>query len=131
MAMRILLLAPLALVACATTADSRAESDAELAKALAGRVAGAPKQCLDDIQLGSPQFIGDRTLVYRQSERRYWVNTLAYACSGMRSDSTPVFKLFGSQVCRGDTFDMVDRSSGIRGPTCRLGDFVPYEKPGN
>ncbi len=127
--MRIMLLAPLALVACATTADSTAASDAELARALEGRVAGPPQRCLDDFRRTNPQIIGDRTLLYRESGRRIWVNTLPEACPGLSSDRIPVFKIYGSQVCKGDIFETIDRSAGFRGGSCRLGDFVPYEKP--
>jgi hypothetical protein len=40
-----------------------------------------------------------------------------------------VVRQFGSSTCSGDFFHLVDRSSGIRGPTCVFGEFVPYRKP--
>jgi hypothetical protein len=70
------------------------------------------------------------TLLYRESGRRTWVNTLPDACPGLRSDAIPVFKIYGSQLCKGDNFETIDRGSGFRGASCRLGDFVPYDKPG-
>ena len=40
-----------------------------------------------------------------------------------------VVRQFGTSTCEGDFFHLVDRSSGIRGPTCVFGEFVPYRKP--
>lgn len=39
-----------------------------------------------------------------------------------------VVRQFGASTCEGDFFHLVDRSSGIRGPTCVFGNFVPYRK---
>ena len=50
--------------------------------------------------------------------------------AGLARDSDiMVVRQFGSSTCEGDFFHLVDRSSGIRGPTCVLGEFVPYRKP--
>jgi hypothetical protein len=132
MTMRIMLLAPLALVACATTADSRAESDAEMAKALEGKTAGASVKCVSLTALtGGPQVIDDRNILYRVSGRRIWRNTLPASCPSLRPYSTIVVEVFGSELCRNDLIRPVTPGSGVPGPMCRLGDFTPYDKPKN
>src|SRR5882757_1218786 len=70
------------------TADTRADRDArDLAKALAGRIAGAPLDCADSSQLGGAQIIGDRTLIYRPTGRHILRNELPDACPGLDDDS--------------------------------------------
>ncbi|WP_260580527.1 hypothetical protein [Sphingopyxis sp. PET50] len=57
-------------------------------------------------------------------------NDLKSSCPGLARDSDiMVIRQFGGSTCSGDFFHLVDRTSGIRGPTCVLGDFVPYRKP--
>ena len=57
-------------------------------------------------------------------------NDLKGSCPGLARDSDiMVVRQFGSSTCSGAFFHLVDRSSGIRGPTCVFGEFVPYRKP--
>ena len=49
------------------------------------------------------------------------------ACSGLaRDDDIIVSEQFGGQKCKGDIIRLVDRTSGITGGVCSLGEFVPY-----
>ena len=69
-------------------------------------------------------------LLYRAGGNLVYRNDLKSACPGLARDSDiMVVEQFGSSTCSGDFFHLVDRSSGIRGPTCVFGDFVPYRKP--
>ena len=67
------------------------------------------------------------TLVYGDG-KRIWINRLAPGCFFSWSD-IPVFEVHGSSYCRGDIVRSFDRTSRIPGPSCVLGDFVPYTKP--
>ena len=40
-----------------------------------------------------------------------------------------VFEPTGGSYCRGDIVRSVDRDSHIPGPSCVLGDFVPFTRP--
>lgn len=95
----------------------------------AGRVAGTPVRCLDASRAGDLQILDQRTLIYRESARRIWRNDLGAMCPGLDDDSILVIELFGTGPCEGDRFHAVQRGSNIPGPSCRLGSFVPYDKP--
>ena len=119
----LLLAAALAATAPAATRDRDPQAE------FAGRVAGAPVRCLASSRAGNLQVRDQRTLIYRESSRRIWRNDLGAACPGLNDDSILVIELFGSGPCEGDRFHTVQRGSNIPGPSCRLGSFVPYDKP--
>lgn len=96
---------------------------------LAGRVAGAPVDCVDRSQLGGPDIIDGRTILYRQSLKRIWRNDPQGACPGLRPTATLIVEGYGSQLCSGDRFRAREPGSIIPGPYCRLGKFVPYDLP--
>ena len=127
MTLKLPLLALIFVAAGAMAADS--DSDArDLAKALAGRTPGKPFNCVDPSWAGTPQIIGNRTLIYRATGRTLR-NDLPDACPGLDTDSIIVNEMHGSQLCSGDLFYTLERGSRIPGPRCRLGKFTPYEKP--
>ncbi len=97
---------------------------------LAGRVAGAPVDCVDRSRLGGPDIIDNRTILYRQSASRIWRNDLPEACVGLRPTATLIVEAYGSQSCRNDRFQPREWGSVIPGPYCRLGKFTPYDVPG-
>ena len=120
--MRALLL--VALLGGVATSDSK-----DLDRALAGRVAGNPVQCLSTSRADSPQVFGDRVLLYRDGGR-LWRNDLPEACPGLDDDAIIVTEVYGGQLCRNDQFYTLQRGrSGIPGPRCRLGRFTPWDKP--
>ena len=129
-------LAPL-LASCAASDSGAPRTEAltpkqaeQLDKQLAGKVAGEPVRCLPTSFSTDTIRISDNILLYRQSGRIVYRNDLKSSCPGLGRDSDiMVVRQFGSSTCSGDFFHLVDRSSGIRGPTCVLGDFVPYRKP--
>ena len=124
--MRLAILAPLALVACATTGDSNVAADAEFAKLTTGRVAGPVVDCVQQIQLDGMRLLGDRRLIARGGNR-IWVNDLPESCPGVRSDSIPIIRTFNGEYCRNDQFTPAAPNS-IPGGSCRLGAFTPYTK---
>jgi hypothetical protein len=73
--------------------------------------------------------ISDDILLYRVSGNLVYKNNLRSSCPGLaRDNDIVVSEQFGSQKCRGDLLKLVDRTSGIPGPVCSLGEFVPYRK---
>ena len=128
MTLKLPLLALIFVAAGAMAADS--DKDArDLAKALAGRAPGTPFDCVDPNWAGSPQVIGNRILIYRETGRGVLRNDLPDACPGLDDDSIIVNEIHGSQLCSGDLFYTLERGSRIPGPRCRLGKFTPYTKP--
>ncbi|MDZ3833464.1 MAG: hypothetical protein U0S50_16855 [Sphingopyxis sp.] len=101
-----------------------------LEKHLAGKVPGKPEKCLPNYRTNETIRISDNILLYRASGSLIYRNDLRSSCPGLARDSDiMVIRQFGSSTCSGDFFHLVDRSSGIRGPTCVFGEFVPYRKP--
>jgi hypothetical protein len=99
-----------------------------LDKELKGKIAGKPVNCLSNSSTSNVIRISDDMLLYRQSGRLVYQNKLRYACPGLeRGDDLLVTETFGGSLCRGDLIRLVDRSSGIQGPVCSLGEFVPYK----
>lgn len=101
-----------------------------LDKQLAGKVAGEAIRCLPNYRNTDATRVSDTILLYRSGRSLVYRNDLKNSCPGLARDSDiMVVQQFGSQTCSGDFFHLVDRTSGIRGPTCVFGDFVPYRKP--
>ena len=96
-------------------------------KELNGKVAGTPVNCISDFNATNTIRVSDNILLYRVSGRLVYQNTLRSACSGLaRDNDIIVSEQFGSQKCKGDIIRLVDRTSGITGGACSLGEFVPY-----
>jgi len=124
MTLKLSVLALVLVAAGATAADSNKDLDKELA----GRVAGAPTDCIDNAMMEGPQIIDERTILYR-SGRRVYVNTLESACPSLDWDKVLIVELHGNQICRHDHFRVLARGTTIPGPTCLFSKFVPYDKP--
>ncbi len=132
----ILLASPIFILAsCAPmeSASGPAPLDAKQAmlldKELSGKVAGKPLNCLSNSQSSNVIRVSDDMLLYRQSGRLVYQNKLRYTCHGLsRGDDIIVTEIFGGSLCKGDLIRLVDRTSGIQGPVCSLGEFVPYRK---
>lgn len=101
-----------------------------LAKELDGKVAGEPLRCISDFNAANLIRVSDDILLYRVSSKLVYKNNLKGTCSGLARDSDIIVtEQFGSQKCNGDIIRLVDRTSGMQGGFCSLGDFVPYRKP--
>ena len=70
---------------------------------------------------------GDRDTLLYGSGARIWANHLGGSCR-FRLGDIPVIQATGTSYCRGDLVRVVDVVSGIPGPACVLGDFVPYTR---
>jgi hypothetical protein len=100
-----------------------------LAKELDGKTAGKPVSCISDFNGTNVIRVSDDILLYRVSGNLVYKNNLRSSCPGLARDSDIIVsEQFGSQKCRGDLLRLVDRTSGIQGPVCSLGEFVPYRK---
>ena len=93
---------------------------------LAGRAAGAPRNCAMLNQLDSLRVSQNNrhTLIYG-SGRTIWANQVG---CGFGYDDILVTEPTGSQLCRGDIVRSFDRNSRIPGPACVLGEFIPYTR---
>lgn len=93
---------------------------------LAGRIAGQPQSCVS-IQPATTMRIADRRTILYGSGATVWVNRMASDCFANSMDIL-VTHPTGSEYCRGDIVRSVSPQGGIPGPSCVLGDFVPYRR---
>lgn len=125
---------PLSLLTSCGAVDSTPKpltdkQSAQLTRELEGKVAGKPVNCISDFTSTNLIRVSDDILLYRVSGNLVYQNKLRYGCPGLaRDNDIIVSEQFGGQKCRGDIIRLVDRSSGIQGPSCSLGEFVPYRK---
>lgn len=124
-------LLPLIAVAAMTGAAANAapaDREAELERALRGRVAGEPVQCIDLHRVQSSSVITDTAILYR-SGRTIYVNRPDSGADSLDRSDTIVTRLAGSnRLCNIDTVTMVDPVSGTFRGVVFLGEFVPYRR---
>ena len=120
------LLAAVALAAPAL-ASHRDTADVQLQKAIAGRVAGKPVNCISLSGSNSSQVIDGKAIIYQVGGKLY-VNEPRSGASSLRSDDILVTRTFGSQLCSIDTVQLVDRAARFPRGFVSLGQFVPYTR---
>ena len=104
-----------------------ADHEAELARRLAGRVAGEPVQCIDLHRARSSQIINGTAIIWDAGGTLY-VNRPDNGADSLNRNDTMVVRLPTNQLCNVDTIQMVDRVSGTLTGIVFLGDFVPYRR---
>ncbi|MES2059145.1 MAG: hypothetical protein V4564_24600 [Pseudomonadota bacterium] len=123
-----LLLAALA-IGGASTGSVAVRNDTWLSQELAGRIPGTPTDCIDLSRVDGPMIVDMRTILYRQSGKRIWRMDVGDTCPALREDMLLVVKPSDSRLCRNDTFQALDRDTKAPGISCRIGQFVPYDRP--
>lgn len=121
------LFAATALIAVPSAARERLAPEAELAKLLEGRVAGAPQNCISLSSARSSQVIDKTAIVYRIGST-LWVNRPDGGATSLDDDDVLVTRLTGNQLCSIDTVELRDRSSLFYSGFVSLGEFVPYRR---
>jgi hypothetical protein len=118
-----------ALLAVATPAfaDRPMDGESELARALAGRVAGEPVDCVDLRRVRSSRIIDDTAILYDAGSTIY-VNRPRSGADTLDRRDTMVTQLYSSRLCSIDTVRIVDPSSRIMRGIVFLGEFVPYRR---
>jgi hypothetical protein len=122
-----LLLGGLILGSAAAQAGERPDHEAELARALNGRVAEAPVDCVDLRRIRGTRIITDTAILYDAGSVIYVNRPRAGADSLDRWD-TLVTRLYSNRLCSIDTVQLVDSTSSIMSGVVFLGEFVPYRR---
>ena len=90
-------------------------------------VVGPPRRCVTLDQLGSLRVSEtDPHLLVYASGQILWANYVGQC--GFGRDDVLVTEPTGSELCTGDIVRSFDRESHIAGPSCVLGEFVPYRR---
>lgn len=117
----------LLLAGAAADAQPRLTPEQELAKALEGRVAGKPADCLYLPRVINTR-IYDKTAIVYDAGDTLWVNRPDSGAKTLDDNDIMVTTPFGSQLCSVDIVRMVDRNAGFWRGSVGLGQFVPYTK---
>lgn len=122
----LILLAALAFASPAAAQDT-SPGQAELAKALEGRVAGEPVSCISLSAIRSTRII-DRTAILYDTGARLYVNRPSGA-EWLDSDDILLTRTFSGDLCNLEIVNLLDRSSRMQRGSVGLGRFVPYSRP--
>jgi hypothetical protein len=114
--------------ASARPADG-ARGEAELARALEGRVAGGPVDCINLRQVRSSRII-DRTAIVYDAGGTLYVNRPRSGAGSLTDWDIMVTRPFGSRLCRVDVVQMYAPGARALSGIVFLGDFVPYRRAG-
>lgn len=124
------LLPPLAAslaLAGASAQASPADHEAELARAVQGRVAGAPVDCIDLSRVHSSHIIPDTAIVYDAGSVIY-VNRPRAGADSLDYWDIMVNRLYASQLCSIDAVQLIEQGSHAFSGLVFLGEFVPYRR---
>lgn len=114
-------------LAAPATAAPRDTPEVQLQKALAGRVAGEPVRCISTTAITSTQIIDKKAIIYRVGSTIY-VNEPQTGADQLDDLDVLLNRTTGTQLCRIDTLQLLDRNSRIQRGFVVLGDFVPYRR---
>jgi hypothetical protein len=121
-----LLAGSLALIAGSAQAKPD-DHEAELARTIAGRVAGHPVDCIDMHQIRGSHIIPHTAIVYDAGGTIY-VNRPRAGAESMSQWDIMVNRLFSNELCSVDTVQLLDQGSRMYSGTVFLGEFVPYRR---
>ena len=117
------------LVATGATAVQARERDpeAQLARALGGRVAGEPVNCIDLHRIRSSRVIEHTAILYDAGSVIY-VNRPRNGADQLNRFDTLVTRTPSTQLCSVDVVHTVDLSSNTFTGSVFLDEFVPYRR---
>jgi hypothetical protein len=122
-------LVPLIAFALAGCAPQMPEPpNAAFAREVAGYAMGAPQNCVSTMPGQNLRVVDSSTVAYGWG-RTIYVNRLPGQCPALSQFNTLIVEAHGGQYCRGDHVRGLEPGAIIPGPSCNLGDWVPYRRP--
>ena len=103
------------------------DPEAQLERALRGRVAGEPVHCIDMHRVTGSTIIPGTAVIYDAGSVLY-VNRPDSGAESLDRWDVLVTRLYTSQLCNTDTVDLIDQGSRAYSGVLFLGDFVPYRR---
>ncbi len=110
----------------ASTPNLRAE--ASLAKALDGRVAGEPVDCIQLHDIDSTEVFNNTAILYRTIGGKLYLNRPRSGLASLDDNDILVTKSWTPELCSIDTVNLVDRTSRFPKGFVFLGKFIPYSR---
>lgn len=106
---------------------ARLDPEARLAKALEGRVAGKPVDCIPQRQIQSTE-IFERTAILYKVGSIWYLNRPASGANFLDRDDILLTDTHSSNLCSIDIVRLIDQSTRFPSGSLGLGKFVPYRK---
>ena len=103
------------------------DREAQLERALDGRVAGEPVDCINLQRVRGTRIIPDTAIVYEVGNVLY-VNRPRAGARSLDETDTLVSRPFNNRLCSVDTVQLYDMSARMTHGVVFLGDFVPYRR---
>lgn len=129
--MRIISMSLLAAALFATGVQAQAKpnekGEQKLTKALEGRVAGEPVNCINLRNIRSSRIIDGTAIIYEVGNTLY-VNRPPSGASFLRTNDALVTQTSLSQLCSVDIVRLFDTAARFPRGSVGLGQFVPYKK---
>jgi hypothetical protein len=122
-----LLAGGLLLGTAAAHAATPVDREAELARALRGRVAGEPVSCIDLHRVRSSQVISDTAILYDAGSVIY-VNRPRSGADSLNRWDTLITRTPTTRLCDVDVVRVVDLPTGMMTGLVFLDEFVPYRR---
>lgn len=123
----LLLTAAAAAAAASARPADRPDGEAELARALEGRIAGDPVDCISLHRVRSSRIIDGTAIVYDAGGTLY-VNRPRSGARSLNDWDVMVNKPLGSRLCRVDVVQTYAPGSRMLSGLVFLGDFIPYKR---
>lgn len=107
---------------------ARLAPEARIAKALEGRVAGKPVDCIPQYRIQSSE-IFERTAILYKAGTTWYLNRPVSGRNFLQSDDVLLTDTHSSDLCRIDIVRLLDPATHFPSGSLGLGQFVPYTKP--
>ena len=124
---KLLSLAAATLLAGGAAQAAPVDREAELARALEGRVAGAPVSCIDLHRVRSSQVIPNTAIIYNAGGTLY-VNRPRAGAQSLNKWDALVTRLPTTRLCSVDSVRLVEPNTGMMTGVVMLDEFVPYRR---
>jgi hypothetical protein len=117
------------LMAAALPAQAaKLDPEARIAKALEGRVAGKPVDCIPQYRIQSSQ-IFEKTAILYKAGSTWYLNRPVSGRNFLGRDDVLLTDTHSSDLCSIDIVRLLDSGSHFPSGSLGLGPFVPYTKP--
>lgn len=86
-----------------------------------------PMRCVQLTSIQHISILDNRHIVFYMNNGKRYLNTLPYACSGLKMSGTILYRTSLNRLCDVDIITVLDSvgSEYIPGPSCGLGGFEP------
>ena len=89
-----------------------------------------PIRCVKIDRIENVDVIDNENVVFQIGINNYYLNTLPYACNGLRLNESIMYRTSTNELCDIDVITILDKiGPGVQaGPSCGLGKFKPITR---